>query len=40
VTARHFASFCKDGTDRQRALELLDSEIEAFNDLIATLCGD
>jgi hypothetical protein len=39
VTARHVASFCKDGTDRQRTLELLDSEIEAFNDLIATLCG-
>jgi hypothetical protein len=38
VTARQAASFCKDGIDRQRILESLDSEIEAFNDLIATVC--
>jgi hypothetical protein len=34
VTARQAASFCKDGIDRQRILESLDSEIEAFNNLI------
>ena len=39
VTARQDASFCKDGIDRQRILESLDFEIEAFNDLIATVCG-
>ena len=38
ATMRQAASFCKDGVDRQRALELLDAEIEAFNDLIATQC--
>jgi hypothetical protein len=39
VTARQAASFCKDGIDRVRILELIDSEIDAFNDLIATLCS-
>jgi hypothetical protein len=39
VTARQAACFCKDGIDRQRILESLDSEIEAFNDLIATVCS-
>ena len=39
VTARQAASFCKAGIDRVRILELIDSEIEAFNDLIATLCS-
>ena len=39
VTARQAASFCSDGIDRQRILELLDSEIDAFNDLIATQCS-
>lgn len=34
VTARQAVSFCKDGIDRERILESLDSEIEAFNDLI------
>jgi hypothetical protein len=38
VTARQAASFCKDGIDRQRLVELLDFEIDAFNDLIATRC--
>jgi hypothetical protein len=38
ATMRQAASFCKDGVDRQRTLELLDAEIEAFNDLIATQC--
>jgi hypothetical protein len=39
ATARQGAFFCKDGIDRQRILESLDSEIEAFNDLIATVCS-
>jgi hypothetical protein len=38
ATMRQAASFCKDGVDRQRTLELLDAEIETFNDLIATQC--
>jgi hypothetical protein len=38
VTARQAASVCKDGIERVRILELIDSEIEAFN-LIATLCS-
>jgi hypothetical protein len=39
VTARQAASFCKDGIGWQRLLELLDFEIDAFNDLIATRCS-
>ena len=39
VTTRQAASFCSDGVDRQRTLELLDADIEAFNDLIATQCS-
>ena len=39
VMARHAASFCRDGIDRQRTLELLDGEIKAFNDLIAAQCS-
>jgi hypothetical protein len=39
VTTREGASFCKDSIDRQRTLELLDAEIEAFNDVIATQCS-
>ena len=39
VTARQAASFCKDDIDRKRILELLDSEIEAFNNVIATSCN-
>jgi hypothetical protein len=39
VTTRQAASFCRHGIDRQRTLELLDAEIEAFNDLIATQCS-
>ena len=38
ATMRQAASLCKDGVDRQRTLERLDAEIEAFNDLIATQC--
>jgi hypothetical protein len=39
VTTRQAASFCREGIDRQRTLELLDFEIEAFNDLIVTQCS-
>jgi hypothetical protein len=39
VTARQAAVTCRDGIDRQRLLELLDPEIDAFNDLIATRCS-
>jgi hypothetical protein len=39
ATRRQAASFCRDGVDRRRTLELLDAEIEAFNDLIATQCS-
>jgi hypothetical protein len=39
VTTRRAASICRDGADRSRTLELLDTEIEAFNDLIATQCS-
>jgi hypothetical protein len=30
---------CEDGIHRQRDLDLLDSEIDAFNSLIAAQCG-
>jgi hypothetical protein len=39
VTARQATSACRDSTDHQRDLELLDSEIDAFNNLIAAQCG-
>ena len=39
VTTRQAASFCRDSIGRQRTLELLDSEIDAFNDLIARQCS-
>ena len=39
VTTRQAASFCRDSIDRQGTLELLDSEIDAFNDLIAAQCS-
>ena len=39
VTARQVASVCEGGIDRQRDLDLLDFEIDAFNDLIAAQCG-
>lgn len=39
VTTREAASFCGNSIVRQRTLELLDAEIEAFNDLIATQCS-
>jgi hypothetical protein len=39
VTARQAASVCRSGIELQRTLELLDTEINAFNDLIATHCS-
>ncbi len=39
VTARQAISACRDGIDHQRDLYLLDSEIDAFNNLIAAQCG-
>ena len=39
VTARQAASICEDGIHRQRDLDLLDYEIDAFNSLIAAQCG-
>jgi len=39
VTARQAASVCEYGGNRQRDLDLLDSEIDAFNNLIAAQCG-
>jgi hypothetical protein len=37
--ARQAVSMCGDGSDHQRDLDLLDSEIDAFNNLIATQCS-
>jgi hypothetical protein len=39
VVARQAASFCRESIDRQRTLELIDSEINALNDLIAARCS-
>jgi hypothetical protein len=39
VTVRQAAASCNDGLDRRRDIAFIDSEIEAFNDLIATRCG-
>jgi hypothetical protein len=39
VTARQAVSICRDGMDHQRDLALIDSEIDAFNNLIAARCG-
>jgi hypothetical protein len=39
VTARQAASICEDDIHRQRDLDLLDFEIDAFNSLIAAQCG-
>jgi hypothetical protein len=38
VLTRQTASLCEDGVNRQRNLEMLDAEIDAFNDLIAKQC--
>jgi hypothetical protein len=39
VITRQAASNCEDGHTRQRTLEALDAEIDAFNNLIAAQCG-
>jgi hypothetical protein len=39
VEARQAASICDDGIDRQRYLDVLDAEIDAFNNLIAAQCS-
>jgi hypothetical protein len=38
VVARQAASVCEDGANRQQHLEMLDAEIDVFNDLIAAQC--
>jgi hypothetical protein len=38
VMARQAVSICEDGIDRQRTLDVLDAEIDAFNNLIASQC--
>jgi hypothetical protein len=39
VTARQSASSCEDDDKRQQTLEILDAEIDAFNNLIAARCS-
>ena len=39
VNARQAATYCSNVADLQRTLELLDSEIDTFNELIATQCS-
>jgi len=40
VTARQAAATCQNSVSRERALRIIDAEIEAFNDLIGELsCG-
>jgi hypothetical protein len=39
VTTRQAACFCRDGIDPRRTVELLDPEVEAFDDPIATQCS-
>jgi hypothetical protein len=39
VTAPQATSTCQNGIDHRRDLILLDSEIEAFNELIAAQCS-
>jgi hypothetical protein len=38
VVTRQAASLCEDSVQRQRNLEMLDAEIDAFNNLIAAQC--
>jgi len=38
VVTRQTASWCEDNVNRQRNLEVLDAEIDAFNNLIAKQC--
>ena len=39
VNTRQVASICEEGAKRQHDLDMLDAEINAFNDLIAAQCG-
>jgi hypothetical protein len=39
VTARQAFATCKDGIGRQPILDVIDAEIDAFNNLIAARCG-
>jgi hypothetical protein len=39
VIARQAVSICTDGAGRQPLLDVLDAEIDAFNNLIAARCG-
>jgi hypothetical protein len=39
VVARQAAATCGQGTERQRVLDALDSEINVFNGLIAAQCA-
>jgi hypothetical protein len=39
VTARQAVSICNDGVGHQPLLDVLDAEIDAFNNLIAARCG-
>jgi len=40
VTARQAVATCKDGIGRQPVLDVIDSEIATFNNLIAAQCGE
>ena len=39
VTLRHAAALCERSAEQARNLVVLDSEIDAFNNLLATKCG-
>jgi hypothetical protein len=39
VNARHVVSLCEQGAIRNRNLEMLDADIDAFNNLIAEWCN-
>ena len=39
MTVRQAVSTCNDGVGRQPLLDVLDAEIDAFNNLIAAQCG-
>jgi hypothetical protein len=39
VTLRQAAAMCARETDNERNLAVLDSEVDAFNNLLATKCG-
>jgi hypothetical protein len=40
AVTRQNVTQCEQGDIRQHALQAIDAEINAFNDLIATYCGD